>query len=361
MHAAASPFWSRTLRVIGAAILALALLSGAWFLPERGETRETTDATEATDASPEGTPDAAAPHRPAAVALSRAQAEAEEREAIASHLQRVEKALRAAPTGHLDEGRRLARAALLDELRAYHEAGVFPRNHAAPGRVPVFVDDQGTHCAVGYLLHRTGEDGIVRSIRESRNLAHLPDLLDEPGLAVWLDAHGLEAGEAAWIQPAYCNMQQGGTGDIWFGCPGPVNESEAELTGRYLVASVGASGIGGALATVNLLDLRRERPTRGRAFVGLAAGVAGIGLGVAGIREGGDPEAVGWTNLVVGAFGVTTSAWTFHRAASSERPPVGPAPVAQTAGRPITVRPWVPEGVGDGGARAFGLQVRIGR
>lgn len=342
---------SRALRVAGASLLALALLAAAWFLPMQGESA----GIEPTDAHREAAPVVPVDTEPGATPLPRTQAEALEREAIAAHLLRVETALRGVPTDHLDEERRAARMALLDELGAYREAGTFPRNQLVPGRVPVFVDDDGVHCAVGHLLHRTGQDEIVQSIRASRNLALLPDLLDEPGLEAWLDAHGLEAAEAAWIQPAYCHMQQAGTGDLWIGCPPPVNESEAELTGRYLVASVGTSGIGGAMFAMNVLDLRRQQPSTGRAVVGMLAGAAGIGLGVAGIREGGDAGPVGWANLVVGAFGATSAAWTLRRASV----PTGLA--AGESERPITLRPWVPEGTGEAGAGGFGLQVRIGR
>jgi hypothetical protein len=341
---------SRPLRVAGAALLALVLPAGAWFLPGGSEVR----GVEAGGSLPEASSAGPVSTGPSPVALTRDRAEALEREAIASHLRRVEEALRAAPTDHLDEGRRAARISLLDELRAYREAGVFPGNLEAPGRVPVFVNGRGIHCAVGYLLHRTGADEIVRSIRESRNLAFLPDLLDEPGLAEWLDAHGLEAGEAAWIQPMYCNIRHDGVSDSWIGCPWPVNESKAELSRGYLVASIGTSWIGSTLTTVNLLDLRAERPSSGRAVAGVAAGAAGIGLGVAGILEGGDPRTVGWANLAVGALGAGSAAWTFRRASST------PTVIAEAPARPMVVRPWVSESEGEEGSRGVGLQVRIG-
>jgi hypothetical protein len=347
---------SRSLRVAGASLLALVLLAGAWLLPERSDLTGDVPGIEAGDSLPEASPAGPMSTGPSPVAPTRDQAEALEREAIASHLRRVEEALRKAPTDHLDEDRRAARIALLDELRAYREAGAFPRNLAAPGRVPVFVDDRGIHCAVGYLLHRTGADEIVQSIRESRNLALLPDLLDEPGLAGWLDAHGLEAGEAAWIQPMYCNIQHDGVSSSWIGCPPwPVNEPKAELSGGYLAASIGTSWIGSTLATVNLLDLRAERPSTGRALVGMAAGAAGMGLGAAGILEGGDARTVGWINLAVGTLGATSAAWTYRRASST------PTVIAEAPTRPIVIRPWVSDPAGEEGSRGAGLQVRIGR
>jgi hypothetical protein len=357
MNAAPPRIPSRPLRVAGATVLALGLLAVAWCLPERGEDRGTQGGGSLPEMSLPA-PAASDPSytRPGPVLVPRYRIEALEQEAIASHLRRVETALRGAPTDHLDEGRRTARIALLDELRAYREAGAFPRNVEAPGRAPVFVDDRGTHCAVGYLLHRTGADEIVRSIRESRNLALLVDLLDEPGLAEWLDAHGLRAEEAAWIQPMYCNMQHDQLNDLWVGCPAwPVNQSEAELSRGYLLASIGTSWIGSTLTTLNLLDLRAERPSAGRAFVGIAAGAAGMGLGAAGVLEGGEARAVGWANLAVGTLGAASAAWTFRRASGT------PTVIADAPSRPIVVRPWMPGPVGEEGSPGAGIQVRIGR
>jgi hypothetical protein len=322
------PLLPRALRVAGATLLALLLAAGAWLLPGRSS------GLEARGTSSE----------PAVEVLERA--------AISAHLERVERALRAAPVDHLDEGRREARVALLDELRAYREAGVFPRNVEVPGRAPVFVDDEGVHCAVGHLLHRTGEDAIVASIRESRNLALLSDLLDEPGLEGWLSAHGLEAREAAWIQPMYCNMQDDPHVGWLSWCPGPVNFIEDEVSTGYLLASLGTGWAGATFATVNLLDRSAGRPSTGRALIGMGAGAAGMGLGVAGILQGGETRSVGWANLALGAFGVATSTWTF-RAVGSE---VGGEPL-----RALTVRSWIPEVDERGIPTAVGVGVTLTR
>ena len=90
-----------------------------------------------------------------------------------------------------------------ERLLAYTAAARFPKNRRVPGRVPVFRDEDGTLCAVGALLWASGERALVDHIVATRNTATVAELTDEPGLAAWLDAHGLTLAEAARIQPTY--------------------------------------------------------------------------------------------------------------------------------------------------------------
>lgn len=123
---------------------------------------------------------------------------------IRLHLGNVETALRAGGTGSLSVEQRMRRAAALDWLREYRERGLFPHNHTRPGeRVPVFVDEHGTHCAVGYLLKRSGETGLVRDVVAADNNIRVRDLADNERFRSWLKETGLTLEEAAWIQPAY--------------------------------------------------------------------------------------------------------------------------------------------------------------
>lgn len=108
----------------------------------------------------------------------------------------------AAPPG-LSAQQQAGRAAALGRLRAYIDAGRFPRNHSARPATPVFVDDRGTHCAMGQLLADLGAERVVERIHAQRNLETVPVLADEPGLAPWLEAHGMTAEEAALVQPTY--------------------------------------------------------------------------------------------------------------------------------------------------------------
>src|SRR5438034_8792357 len=82
---------------------------------------------------------------------------AEEVRRVARHLGRAELiARRAAPSG-LDPVRRLVRRLLLCELARYRTRGSFPRNDCARRPIPVFVDADGTLCAVAQLLELSGE------------------------------------------------------------------------------------------------------------------------------------------------------------------------------------------------------------
>lgn len=123
---------------------------------------------------------------------------------IQDHLARVASLMRATPPANLTRAQREARRTTIDWLEEYRAVGVFPHNHVRPGeRVPVFVDPHGTPCAVGYLLLRSGQEGLVESVVRTGNLARVPDLAGDVRMAAWLDARGLTLDEAALIQPAY--------------------------------------------------------------------------------------------------------------------------------------------------------------
>lgn len=111
----------------------------------------------------------------------------------------------------MDEPTRQKRLTLLDSLADYFERSIFPINNKAPFSTPVFVDDIGTHCAVGYLLHVSGHDGVVGQIATENNLAYVRDLQHAyPEVGDWAQQHGFTVQELAWIQPLYeffCNPQ----------------------------------------------------------------------------------------------------------------------------------------------------------
>lgn len=112
--------------------------------------------------------------------------------------------LRTADTSSLTGQQRAARARNLALLERYRDRGRFPLNHDFVGRrLPFFVDEHGTHCAVGYLMAHGGAGRIVERIRRRRNHAYVHELVDEPGLGDWLAENGLSVDEAAAIQPGY--------------------------------------------------------------------------------------------------------------------------------------------------------------
>jgi hypothetical protein len=91
----------------------------------------------------------------------------------------------------------------LKRLAEYAARGVFPQNEGqAEQPVPIFVDKHGTHCAVGYLMHRDGWDDAVADVVSTNNLIRVPDVRSG-GLVAWVTQSGLTQEEAALIQPAY--------------------------------------------------------------------------------------------------------------------------------------------------------------
>ena len=117
-----------------------------------------------------------------------------------AHYTAVEGELRAAPTAHLDPARAAARAEVLDHLTAFRERADFGEDLLGlGGRLPYFVDPKGRHCGVAWLLHRTGEDELVREIAAADNHVWFVEIADDSRIRDWLDAHGLTAREAARI------------------------------------------------------------------------------------------------------------------------------------------------------------------
>lgn len=142
-------------------------------------------------------------------------AEQAERLRIQEHLASVEAQLRRAPVDALAPAARAARSRLLDELRRYRQAGVFPRNTGHPfERRPYFIDHEARACAVGALIQRSGEEALAARIDREFHTEYVPNMPDAELLA-WAQAHGFTVAELASIQPSYCNC------DGWGGGFGP--------------------------------------------------------------------------------------------------------------------------------------------
>ena len=125
-----------------------------------------------------------------------------ERSRIQQHLAVVEATLREETPADLTDSQRAARLRAMDALHAYWTRGEFPRNHDAPRRAPVFIDAEGTPCAMGHLIIASGAEALAREIATYENNDFVADI-DHPRLSAWLDANGLTAEEAGWVQPSY--------------------------------------------------------------------------------------------------------------------------------------------------------------
>ena len=124
---------------------------------------------------------------------------------IHAHLLNAERFARTGTPKRMPWLKALTRQLLLEELARYRRRLRYPKNYDFPGkRVPHFVDDHGTRCAVAHLLEVGGQAQLVEKVARQRNHARVRELLDEPALVVWLAHAGLTVEEAARIQPTYC-------------------------------------------------------------------------------------------------------------------------------------------------------------
>lgn len=94
------------------------------------------------------------------------------------------------------------RIALLNVLAAYIEAESFPENVKYPGRRPCFIDNNGTFCAVGYLVKETAGEALALKINERHQYSYIYDM-DLAELDEWIANSGFSKTEIAMIQPAY--------------------------------------------------------------------------------------------------------------------------------------------------------------
>lgn len=129
---------------------------------------------------------------------------------IQMHLRLVEETLRARSTDHLNQGQRVNRFRHLATLRQYWQDGQFPINDRHTQRQPYFVDEQGTHCAVGYLLAEDQSTEMVTAVRNNKNYDYIAAIAQTfPMLPAWADENGFTLDELAWIQPGYAPVSRG--------------------------------------------------------------------------------------------------------------------------------------------------------
>lgn len=129
-----------------------------------------------------------------------------EAERIATHLRLVREQLMQRQAEGISANQALNRALLLDRLAHYANDRRFPQNHVLPYRNPVFIDPNGTACAVGWLMIESGHSALAEEISAAMNLAYvleMPGTPQWPAIAGWAEEHGFEAEELAWIQPGY--------------------------------------------------------------------------------------------------------------------------------------------------------------
>jgi hypothetical protein len=96
------------------------------------------------------------------------------------------------------------RAEILGYLDVYIAKRTTPKNDHVPWRTPVFIDDQGTICAVGYLIEQSVDPALPRRIARAHRYDFIEDIARAmPEVQAWIDGSGFTLEEIASIQPAY--------------------------------------------------------------------------------------------------------------------------------------------------------------
>ncbi len=96
------------------------------------------------------------------------------------------------------------RTELLSYLDDYIAKGTTPSNAHLPWRNPVFIDDGGAICAVGYLIERASGRPMAETIARDHRYDYLEDIAAQmPEVAQWIASSGFTLEELASIQPGY--------------------------------------------------------------------------------------------------------------------------------------------------------------
>jgi hypothetical protein len=119
-----------------------------------------------------------------------------------THLQHVHDWLAARPATRPDLEPR--RAQILAAFQHYIDKGTTPRNMDLPWRTPVFIDEEGTICAVGYLIESTEGRALPEKIAKSHRYDFIEDIAGAmPEVQQWVETSGFTIDEIERIQPAY--------------------------------------------------------------------------------------------------------------------------------------------------------------
>ncbi|WP_343633686.1 hypothetical protein [Fluviicola sp.] len=125
-----------------------------------------------------------------------------DKQIIQTHLGFVLELLKSADTRQLNQKQVATRTHLLAVLSDYRLQGNFPVNYYRPERIPVFIDEHQTHCAVGYLMQQTGFENLAQQISKADNYVWVKDLKGEQVLE-WQQLSGFSLEELKLIQGAY--------------------------------------------------------------------------------------------------------------------------------------------------------------
>jgi hypothetical protein len=96
------------------------------------------------------------------------------------------------------------RAVLLAHFADYIAKGTTPKNEHLPWRTPVFIDDEGTICAVGYLIETSAGRAVAEKIAASHRYSYIEEIAKAmPEVRQWVEQSGFTLEELGSIQPGY--------------------------------------------------------------------------------------------------------------------------------------------------------------
>jgi hypothetical protein len=185
---------------------------------------------------------------------------------IRTHLEYAENLLRNKDVSDLSDDLLKNRNHLLDLLHNYWTKGNFPKNYAyANQRKPCFIDQNGTICAVGYLIEQTTNRQLAMDINNKHQYDELL-AMNDPTVDNWILTSGLTKEECAMIQPTYG--------------PTPVYTYN-HISPAYGISSSIIGGLNLSLNTVNGIQIGKGTTNKTAPVIGLITGAAQIALGSA--------------------------------------------------------------------------------
>ena len=134
--------------------------------------------------------------------LGREPTPGEEKLRMHEHFVAVRARLAALPATRPDlEGKRHQLLAALD---TYIGQGVTPDNDVLPWRTPVFIDDKGVICAVGFLIQQSAGRPLAEKVAAAHRYSFIEDIAkDMPEVRAWVAESGFTLDELGQIQPGY--------------------------------------------------------------------------------------------------------------------------------------------------------------
>ena len=225
---------------------------------------------------------------------------------IQQHLLGAEALLSSARTDGVSSAQLRARRVHMERLATYRAVGRFPHNHDVPGRrAPVFVDEHGTQCAMGYLIAQSGRMDIVELVARTRNNATVVELTADqtigPALLAWLEEAGLSVREAQRVQPAYEDE------------PKPhlvTGDPDRFVTGQFASASASLGLLNFVALGMNVGNATRGSASKWPIMLGVASGAASVGLGAANAKYEGGRQTIGIIDIAVGSAAIAASTWS---------------------------------------------------